>query len=141
MTKKYIKSGSAPTHPGLILKHGFVEEYNFKVETVANFLGITREHLSRILNGNKDISIDIAIKLEILTRTPATQWLALQTNFDLYHKKQKKQFSKYVENVEEYLEAIEELSPQERRKDDGLRKLVTDTAVLAKGISGKAIKK
>ena len=59
MAKKiYRKKDCAPSHPGNILKSGFIEEYGLRIETVASLLGITRGHLSLIINGRNPVTPD-----------------------------------------------------------------------------------
>ena len=93
--KNYKKVERKPSHAGRILKSGFIDEHSLNIETVAELLGITRVHLSRIINGHNPVTSDIAIRLEILTETPASQWLSLQAKYDAYMLEQKQSFKKY----------------------------------------------
>ena len=60
--KNYKKVERAPSHAGRILKSGFIDEYGLRIDTVARLLGITRGHLSRIINEHTPVTPDVAIK-------------------------------------------------------------------------------
>ncbi len=71
-----------PPHPGEILRE-FLPE-GMTVEKFAQRLGISRVHVSRVLNGRSGISADMAIRIGLLTRTTPESWLAGQTKWDLW---------------------------------------------------------
>ncbi len=104
---------------------------------MSHLLGITREHLSRIVNGHTPITPDIALKLEILIKTPASQWLAMQANYDTYVMEQNSEFQKYKQTLESWLENSLNLLPRVRRADKKTLALVAKAAMLAKNLSRK----
>jgi len=133
MSKKvYKKVERKPSHAGRILKSGFIDEYNLRIETVAELLGMTRGHLSRILNGHSPVTADVAIRLEILTQTPARQWLTLQARYDAYVLEQGKDFQKYKKVLNKWASGSLSMLPKERRNDEESRELVKEAAGLAK---------
>lgn len=133
MTKKiYRKKERAPSHAGEILKSGFIEQYELSVVVVSELLGISREHLSRIINGHAPVTSDIAAKLEILTKTPASQWLAIQANYDSYIMQQDANFKKYKQAVEVWVAGALSMTPEERRSNKKTVALVTKVSELAK---------
>lgn len=70
-----------PSHPGSILR-----EYMGTVITVsalAKHLGVTREHLSTVLNERAGISPLMALKLDEAFGTSEGLWYKLQANYDL----------------------------------------------------------
>jgi len=74
-----------PARPGAVLKE-WLE--GVSITTAASQLGITRAHLSRILNGHAGISADMALRLaDYLGSTPES-WLEMQMNFDLWQASQ-----------------------------------------------------
>ncbi len=72
-----------PTHPGLILYSGFVEDSGLSITAIAKHLGFSRETLSRVLHGKSPITQNMALKLEASGISTARQWLSLQLNYDL----------------------------------------------------------
>jgi addiction module HigA family antidote len=71
-----------PAHPGRILRQYLGE---MPVGQAAARLRIARTTLSRVLNGRAGISADMALKVAEATRTEATLWMDLQTQYDLWH--------------------------------------------------------
>lgn len=72
-----------PTHPGIILYSGFVEDSGLTVSAIAKHLGFSRENLSRVLHGKSPITQNMALRLEAAGISTARQWLSLQLNYDL----------------------------------------------------------
>ncbi len=138
MTKKiYRKKGYTPSHPGRILKSGFIEEYRLRIETVANLLGITRGHLSRIINARNPVTPDIAVRLEILTKTPASQWLAMQSKYDTYRLEQNREFKAYKEVLNRWVCNSLPLQPKQRQTDPNTLSLVSKATEIAKHLNKK----
>ena len=75
-----------PAHPGEVLKE-WLE--GISVTEAALKLGITRAHLSRILNAHAGISADMALRLADALGTSAESWLQMQLNYDLWQAEQK----------------------------------------------------
>ncbi len=139
MAKKiYKKIERTPSHAGEILKSGFIDQYELSIVTVSDLLGITREHLSRIINGHTPVTSDIAAKLEILTKTPASQWLAIQAKYDSYVMEQNADFKKYKETLEAWTSDSLTLLPGERRKDKKTLALVAKASELARHFGRKS---
>lgn len=139
MSKKvYKKIERKPSHAGRILKSGFIDEHNLRIETVAELLGMTRVHLSRIINGHSPVTSDIAIRLEMLTGTPASQWLTLQAKYDAYVLEQGKDFQKYKKALNKWVSGSLPMIPKERRNNEKTRELVAEAAVLAKQLGRKS---
>lgn len=135
--KVYRKKDHIPSHAGRILKSGFIEQHGLRMETVASLLGLTRGHLSRIINGHTPVTPDIALKLEILTQTPASQWLAIQSKYDMYIMEQDKEFKKYKQTLSNWVSNSLPMLPAQRRTDKQTEELISKIARLAKHIGKK----
>lgn len=70
-------------HPGEIIKHDCLDELGLNVTDAAKVLGVTRNTLSRIINGRAGISAEMAIRLEKAGWSNADMWLRLQAAYDL----------------------------------------------------------
>src|SRR5579864_2344515 len=70
-----------PAHPGEVLK-----DYLGKmtVKEAASRLGVTRAHLSRILNGRAGITAPMSLRLSSALRTSPEFWLRMQMQYDLW---------------------------------------------------------
>ena len=130
--KVYRKVEREPSHAGRILKSGFLDVYGLRVETVADLLGISRGHMSRIINGHNPLTLDLAIRLSVLTQTSASQWLAIQAKYDAYKLEQEQTFKQYRETVTEWTTIALALPPNERNHDQTIQQLTADATLLAK---------
>ncbi len=135
--KKYSKTSRVPSHPGQILKSGFIQEHGLHIETVANLIGITRGHLSRILNARNPVTPDIAVRLEILTETPASQWLAMQSKYDTYRLEQNHEFKAYKEVLNSWIRNSLPLQPKQRQVDPSTLSLIAKAKAIAKHLNNK----
>ncbi|MBX3177525.1 MAG: HigA family addiction module antidote protein [Candidatus Hydrogenedentes bacterium] len=70
-------------HPGEVIKHDCLDELGLNVTDGAKVLGVTRNTLSRIINGRAGISAEMAIRLEKAGWSNADMWLRLQAAYDL----------------------------------------------------------
>lgn len=70
-----------PAHPGEVLR-----DYlgSISVSEAADRLGVTRAHLSRILNGRAGISAPMSLRLSAALRTSPDFWLKMQMQHDLW---------------------------------------------------------
>lgn len=73
-----------PLHPGEIIKELCIEASGLNVTEAAKRLGVDRTTFSRLINGHAGISPEMAIRLSIALGTPATMWMNLQRDYDLY---------------------------------------------------------
>lgn len=73
-----------PSHPGLILKHHYMEPLSLSVTAVAQALGISRKTVSAIVNGRSGITPDLALRLSLAFSTTAELWLNLQLTYSLW---------------------------------------------------------
>lgn len=78
-----------PPHPGIILLEECIKPLGFSITEFAIKLGTTRKNLSEIVNGKTRISPEMALKIEKALQSRADFWLDLQTQYDLWHARQK----------------------------------------------------
>ena len=71
-----------PPHPGQGIRDE-IEALGLSVADVANALGVTRQQLYRLINGNSGITPEMAVRLEMVIGGNADFWLRLQMNYDL----------------------------------------------------------
>ncbi len=72
-----------PPHPGLSIRHDCLEPLGLSVTEAARRLGLSRKHLSDVVNGRSGISAEMAIRLDKAFGGGAETWLRLQTAYDL----------------------------------------------------------
>lgn len=78
-----------PMHPGKILK-GEIDELGYSVAKLAEFLGVTRQQLYRVVNGESSITTEMALRIEKTIGGSADLWLRMQIAYDLSRARTKK---------------------------------------------------
>ena len=78
-----------PPHPGEVLKEACLDPLDLSITKAARALGVTRENLSRLVNGKIGISPEMAIRLSKAFNTTPELWLGVQQQYDLWHARQK----------------------------------------------------
>jgi addiction module HigA family antidote len=80
----------SPSHPGEILREMYIKPMNVTITQTADALGVTRKHLSAIVNERVPVTPDMAMRLAAVFGTEAALWVNLQAQHDLWVVSQKK---------------------------------------------------
>jgi antitoxin HigA-1 len=80
----------SPSHPGEILREMYIKPMNVTITQTADALGVTRKHLSAIVNERVPVTPDMAMRLAAVFGTEAALWVNLQAQRDLWVVSQKK---------------------------------------------------
>lgn len=75
----------APLHPGALLREDVLPAIGEPVMTVAKKLGVTRQHLHRILAEKAPVTPEMAIRLGKFCGNGPDLWLRMQQAHDLWH--------------------------------------------------------
>ena len=73
----------SPTHPGFSVLHDCMEPLGLSVTETARRLGVSRKHLSSIVNGRSGISPEMAVRLDKAFGGGAAAWYQMQAAYDL----------------------------------------------------------
>jgi antitoxin HigA-1 len=92
-----------PAHPGRIVKNACLEPLGLSVTAGAKALGVTRQTLTRIVNGKSGISAEMAIRLAKAFGSTAETWVRMQASYDLA------QARKNERNIKVRRQRVEEL--------------------------------
>jgi addiction module HigA family antidote len=71
-----------PPHPGRLIKDE-IDALGLSVAKAAEGLGVTRQQLYRVINGECAVSPEMAVRLERGIGSSAVAWLKMQMNYDL----------------------------------------------------------
>ena len=74
-----------PVHPGELLREVMLPAIGESVMAVAKKLGVTRQHLHRILAEKAPVSPEMAIRLGKFCGNGPGLWLRMQQAYDLWH--------------------------------------------------------
>jgi addiction module HigA family antidote len=72
-----------PVHPGRMVRHDCLEPLGLSVTAGAKVLGVTRQTLTKIVNGKSGISPEMAIRLTKAFGSTEETWLRMQLAYDL----------------------------------------------------------
>ncbi len=73
----------APTHPGEILQHEFMKPLSLNASALARALGVPVNRITSIVQGERRVSADTALRLGRYFGTTPEMWLNLQSHHDL----------------------------------------------------------
>jgi addiction module HigA family antidote len=73
----------SPAHPGEILREMYLRPMKVSITEAADALGVTRKHISAIVNGRSPVTPDMAMRLAAVFATEAELWLNLRAQHDL----------------------------------------------------------
>jgi addiction module HigA family antidote len=76
-------SMKSPAHPGRIVRSACFEPLGLSVTEGAKILGVTRQTLTKIVNGKSGISAEMAIRLTKAFGSSAETWVRMQASYDL----------------------------------------------------------
>src|ERR1700677_1984631 len=78
-----------PPHPGEIIREDCLAPLGLSVTAAAEWLGVSRQSLSEVLNGHNGVSAEMAIRLEKAGWSNAETWLSVQAAYDLWQARQR----------------------------------------------------
>lgn len=74
-----------PPHPGEFIRSIYLVELGVSIRKIAESLGVSPSTFTRLLNGQSNVSPEMALRLsKALGRSPES-WLAMQDAYDLWH--------------------------------------------------------
>lgn len=79
-----------PAHPGEILRELYLEPMGVTITDAAEALGVSRKHLSAVVNAHAPVSPDMAMRLAAVFATEPEFWLNLQAQYDLWEVSRKR---------------------------------------------------
>lgn len=92
----YLASNKKNTPIGSFIKQ-FIDAVEIKQVQFAEFIGVRPSNLSKILNGERRLSLDLALILESVSKIKAENWLMIQNRNEIFkiRKLKKGEFSKF----------------------------------------------
>jgi antitoxin HigA-1 len=84
-----------PSMPGEILAELYLAPHEISIAKFAGACGVTRKHMSGIVNGRAAITAEMATRMAAVLGTTAQYWLNLQNAVDLYDAQERLAASEY----------------------------------------------
>ena len=85
LVRRRLPSEVPPTHPGEMLLEEFLKPLGISQSAFAIRLGVSFPRLNEIIRGRRGVTPDTALRLAQVTGMSADFWLALQSDWDLWH--------------------------------------------------------
>ncbi len=95
-----------PIHPGEILREEFMKPHGLSQNALARALGVPPRRINEIVQENRAISADTALRLARFFGTTAEMWAGLQADYDLRLARYEKQ-----RQIERDVEPLATLQP------------------------------
>lgn len=73
-----------PPHPGESILDLCIEPSGQTITGAAKHLGVSRKHLSAVINGRASITADLAIRLAQAYGSTAGLWIRMQASYDAW---------------------------------------------------------
>lgn len=78
-------SPRTPWHPGQFLNRHYLAPLGLSQTDAAHLLGVSRRRLHELVQGQRGMTPDTAIRCALVFRLDAMFWLALQAAWDSFH--------------------------------------------------------
>lgn len=75
----------APWHPGHFLNRNYLAPLGLSQTDAAHLLGVSRRRLHELVQGQRSMTPDTAIRCALVFQSDATFWLTLQAAWDSFH--------------------------------------------------------
>ena len=88
-TDRPMRMGMTPSHPGEFIRTEILDPLGLTVTAAAQVLQVSRPALSSLLNGQADLSGDMALRLEKAFGVHLETLMRMQTSFDIAQTRQR----------------------------------------------------
>ena len=94
-----LPESRAPAHPGEVLLEECIEPSGMTITEAAERMRVSRVRLSELVNGNRAMTPDTALRAARLFGTDPEIWLNLQMRYELWHAMQSEEAGE-IEEIE-----------------------------------------
>ncbi|MBZ0258765.1 HigA family addiction module antidote protein [bacterium] len=78
-----------PPHPGEFIRELYLAPFDISVRKAAESLGVSPSTFNRVLNGESNVSPEMALRLSKSFGRSPESWLAMQDQYDLWRASKK----------------------------------------------------
>ena len=109
-------------HPGEILGAEFMEPNNLTNYRLAKDLDIPESRIGKIVKGERRITADTALRLEMYFGLDASFWLGLQNDYDLLEEKRAKEKKPLLIKLYEFVADTPGVLVKQKKSSIGLKR-------------------
>jgi len=80
-----------PPHPGEVVRTEIIEAHNLTVTAAAKVLGVSRQALSSLLNGQAGLTGDMALRIEKAFGPKLETLMGMQSAYDIFQTRLRQQ--------------------------------------------------
>ena len=85
-----MKIKMKPRHVGVFFKRRYIDQNDsLNVSNTAKCLGVSRQHLHKLINGEAPCTAEMSARLAKATDTNAAFWINMQANYDSWYAEEK----------------------------------------------------
>jgi addiction module HigA family antidote len=84
-----MKINRKPTHPGALLREDVLPALKLSVSEAAKRLGVSRQHLHRILKEEHAVTPEMALRLGKLCGDGPEGWINMQIAYDMWEARER----------------------------------------------------
>lgn len=84
-----LPANRPPTHPGEILLEDFLVPLKLTQLALSEKTGMPIQRINTLINGKRGMTAETAVLLSRALHTDPAFWMALQTQYDLWHAERK----------------------------------------------------
>ena len=86
-------------HPGLVLKNVILPSRDMTVVALSDAIGVARPGLSNLLNGKRDLTAEMALKIGAALDYPADTLMVMMTHHDLARARARTSLAKRIAEI------------------------------------------
>ncbi|MGB1109452.1 MAG: HigA family addiction module antitoxin [Gammaproteobacteria bacterium] len=105
-------SHEAPIHPGEYLERHVLKPKGISKNELAERLGVTRQTVSKIVNGHTNLSSKLAMQLAAVSDEPASFWMKLANDYAIWEQQADHQLDETPENELHLIDRWSALGPR-----------------------------
>ncbi|HWZ42597.1 MAG TPA: HigA family addiction module antitoxin [Candidatus Saccharimonadales bacterium] len=79
-----ITRSTNPPHPGVVVRNEIIAAHNLTVTAAAKVLGVSRQALSNLLNGQADLTGDMALRIEKAFGPKMETLMGMQSAYNIF---------------------------------------------------------
>lgn len=102
-----------PIHPGEVLRKDFIEGFGITQDKLAVSIGVPPRRITEIVQGKREITADMALRLAGHFGTSAEFWINLQSRYE-------------IDRAEDEAEELEDIAAYDAAKAEGGESVTID---------------
>jgi antitoxin HigA-1 len=127
-------------HPGEILLSEFMEPYQLTNYRLAKDLDIPESRIGKIVKGERRITADTALRLELYFGMDASFWLGLQNDYDLTEEKRAKEARPLLIKLHESVTYRKGVSEKQKKSVSSANRVQNKKATVRKVSTKRPVK-